>query len=165
MTWPLIVLAIASVFGGFFGILQLIAPQFGEPAPEFFAPFEPFRAAPTAAFDGLLAFIVGLGLAFHFYHNAASDPLPAKLQSLSKILRHKFYFDEMYASLIEMTQEATATFANGFDIGIQWLVRAAQGTTELAGRGLRMFQTGNLQTYTLLFAAGMALVLYLMLLR
>jgi NADH-quinone oxidoreductase subunit L len=165
MTWPLIVLAIASVFGGFFGILQLIAPQFGERAPEFFAPLEPFRTAPTAAFDGLAAFVVGLVLAFHFYYNAASDPLPAKLQSLCGILRHKFYFDEMYAALIEMTQEATATFANGFDIGIKWLIRVVQGTTELAGRGLRLFQTGNLQTYTFLFAAGIALVLYLMLLR
>ena len=165
MTWPLIVLAIASVFGGFFGILQLIAPQFGEPAPELFAPLEPFRAAPMAACDGLAAFAVGLWLAFHFYHNAASDPLPARLRSLSGILRHKFYFDEMYASLIAMTQETMATFANSVDIGIKWLIRAVQGTTELTGRGLRLFQTGNLQTYTFLFAAGMALVLYLMLLR
>ena len=165
MTWPLIVLAIASVFGGFFGIGRLIAPQFGEPAPDLFAPLEPFRAAPTAAFNGLLAFAVGLALAFHFYYNASSDPLPAKLRSLSRILRHKFYFDDMYASLIAMTQEATATFANGVDIGLKWLIRVVQGTTELAGRGLRMFQTGNLQTYTFLFAAGMALALYLMLLR
>ena len=165
MAWPLIVLAIASVLGGFFGILQLIAPQFGEPAPEIFAPLEPFRAAPTAAFDGLAAFIVGLSLAFHFYRNAASDPLPEKLRTLSGILRHKFYFDELYASLIALTQESTATFANGFDIGLQWLIRAVQGTTELAGRGLRLFQSGNLQTYTFLFAAGIALVLYLMLLR
>jgi NADH-quinone oxidoreductase subunit L len=165
MTWPLIVLAVASVFGGFFGIGRLIAPQFGEPAPDLFAPLEPFRAAPAAAFNGLLAFAVGLALAFHFYYNAASDPLPAKLRSLSGILRHKFYFDDMYASLIAMTQEATATFANGVDIGLKWLIRAVQGTTELAGRGLRLFQTGNLQTYTFLFAAGMALALYLMLLR
>ena len=71
----------------------------------------------------------------------------------------------MYASLIAMTQETMATFANSVDIGIKWLIRAVQGTTELTGRGLRLFQTGNLQTYTFLFAAGMALVLYLMLLR
>jgi hypothetical protein len=45
------------------------------------------------------------------------------------------------------------------------LVRAVQGTTELTGRGLRLLQTGNLQTYTFLFAAGIALARYLMLLR
>ena len=71
----------------------------------------------------------------------------------------------MYASLIAATQETTAVFANGVDAVIKGLIRGAQGTTELAGRGLRLFQTGNLQTYTFLFAAGIALVLYLMLLR
>jgi NADH-quinone oxidoreductase subunit L len=165
MTWPMIVLAIGAVFGGFFGIEQFIAPQFGEQAPAIFAPLEPFRAAPVAACLGLAAFAVGLWLAFHFYYHAESDPLPARLQSLSGILRHKFYFDEMYASLIATTQEAMATVANGFDAGIKLLIRGAQGTTELTGRSLRLFQTGNLQTYTFLFAAGIALALYLMLLR
>ena len=42
-------------------------------------------------------------------------------------------------------------------------VRGTHGTTELAGRALRLLQTGNLQTYALLFALGVALVLYLVL--
>ena len=165
MTRPLMVLALASVFGGFLGIIQFIAPQFGGQAPEVFAPLEPFRAAPMAACDGLLAFAVGLALAFHFYRNAASDPLPLKFQSLTGLLRHKFYFDDIYASLIAVTQDALATFANGADIVLQWVIRGVQGTTDLAGRGLRLLQTGNLQTYTFLFAAGIALALYFMLLR
>jgi NADH-quinone oxidoreductase subunit L len=165
MTWPLIVLALASVAGGFFGILQFIAPQYDELVPGVFAPLEPFRTAPMAACDGLLAFAVGLALAFHFYRNATSDPLPVKLQTLTGLLRHKFYFDEFYASLIETTQEALATSANGVDIVLQWLIRVVQATTELTGRVLRLVQTGSLQTYTFLFAAGIALTLYLMLLR
>ncbi len=71
----------------------------------------------------------------------------------------------MYAALIAATQDALATVANGVDTVLKWLIRGVQGTTELTGRGLRLFQTGNLQTYTFLFAAGIALVLYLMLLR
>jgi NADH-quinone oxidoreductase subunit L len=165
MTWPLVVLAVASVFGGFFGIIQLLAPQFGEQAPPLFAPFEPFQTAPVPACLGVAVFAAGLLTAWRLYGKAASDPLPARLQSLSRILRHKFYFDEMYAEFISLTQEALATFANGFDTGIKLLIRFVQGTTELTGRGLRLLQTGNLQTYTFLFAAGMALVLYLMLLR
>jgi len=165
MTLPLVVLAVASIFGGFFGIAGLIAPQFGEQAPEIFAPFEPFQAAPVAACLGLGAFAVGLLIAWYLYANAASDPVPLKIQSISRILSHKFYFDELYAFLIATTQDALATVANGFDAGIQLLVRAVQGTTELTGRALRLFQTGNLQTYTFLFAAGIALVLYFMLLR
>jgi NADH-quinone oxidoreductase subunit L len=165
MTFPLVILAIAAVFGGYFGIVQLIAPQFGEQAPETFAPLEPFRTAPIAACESLVAFAAGLWLAFSFYYKAESDPVPAKLRSLSKVLRHKFYFDEMYDALIALTQESMATVANGFDIGLKWLIRGIQGTTDLTGRGLRLFQTGNLQTYSFLFAAGIALVLYLMLLR
>jgi NADH-quinone oxidoreductase subunit L len=165
MTVPLVVLAVAAVGGGFFGIINFIAPQFGETAPEIFAPFEPFHAAPMAASLGLAAFAVGLLIAWHLYSDAESDPVPEKIQSLSKLLSHKFYFDEMYGSLIAVTQDSLATFANGIDIGIKLLIRAVQGTTELTGRGLRLFQSGNLQTYTFLFAAGIALALYLMLLR
>jgi len=39
------------------------------------------------------------------------------------------------------------------------LVRGAHGSTELAGRVLRLAQTGNLQTYAFWFAAGLAAVL------
>jgi NADH-quinone oxidoreductase subunit L len=165
MTVPLIVLAIASVFGGYFGIAQLLAGQFGTQAPEIFAPLEPFRTAPTAAWLGLASFAAGLLLACYLYLNVESDPLPAKMQAASGILRHKFYFDEIYGWLIAMTQDALAMIANGFDGGIKLFIRAVQGTTELAGRYLRLLQTGNLQTYTFLFAAGIALVLVLMLLR
>ena len=40
-------------------------------------------------------------------------------------------------------------------------VRGTHGTVELAGRALRLLQTGNLQTYAMLFGLGVALVLYL----
>jgi NADH-quinone oxidoreductase subunit L len=165
MTLPLVILAIAAMFGGFFGIEQLIAPQFGEQASEIFAPLEPFRSAPVAAGLGVLAFVVGLAAAINLYYKAESDPLPARLQSLCGVLRHKFYFDEMYDALIAATQGTMSAFSNGIDSFIKLMVRGVQGTTELTGRGLRLFQTGNLQTYTFLFAAGIALVLYYMLLR
>jgi NADH-quinone oxidoreductase subunit L len=165
MTGPLIILGFASVFGGFFGLAQWLAPQFGDPSPAFFAPFETFRTAPIPAALGLAAFAIGLWLAYDLYKDAASDPLPNKVQALSRILRNKFYFDELYAGLISVTQDALATFCNGFDSGLKLLVRAVQGTTELTGRGLRLVQTGNLQTYAFWFAAGIAVVLYLMLVR
>jgi len=39
-------------------------------------------------------------------------------------------------------------------------VRGVHGSTELAGRALRLLQTGNLQTYAFLFVLGVACVLY-----
>jgi len=165
MTLPLIVLAIASVLGGFFGIMAFVGPQFGETDSVVFAPFEPFQNAPAAACLGLAAFAIGIFAAYALYAKAETDPLPAKAATLSRVLRNKFYFDELYAALIAATLDAIAAFADGFDFGIKMLVRAVKGTTELTGRGLRLLQTGSLQTYTFLFAAGIALVLYFMLLR
>jgi NADH-quinone oxidoreductase subunit L len=167
MTAPLIVLALASILGGFFGIEQFLSRQFapGQEVAAFFAPFAPFQRAPMAAMLGLAAFAAGIASAFLLYAKAEFDPLPVHLSGLCQLLRRKFYFDEMYAELIAMTQDGVATFANGFDGFIKLIVRGVHGSTELIGRALRLAQTGNLQTYALLFAAGIAVVLYFMLLR
>jgi NADH-quinone oxidoreductase subunit L len=60
-----------------------------------------------------------------------------------------------------------ATIAGWLD---RWIidglaVRGTHGTTELVGRALRLLQTGNLQTYAFLFALGVALLLYLALVK
>jgi NADH-quinone oxidoreductase subunit L len=167
MTGPLIVLAIASVAGGFLGISRFLQPQFSPMETEVpvFAPFEPFQQAPVAAILGLAAFGIGLAAAAVLYGNAESDPLPARFTLLCRLTRNKFYFDELYAELIALTQDAVAQFAEGVDFLLKLLVRAVHGSTELAGRGLRLAQTGSLQTYAFFFAAGIAVVLYLMLLH
>jgi NADH-quinone oxidoreductase subunit L len=165
IAYPLVVLAVASVLGGFLGITQFIAPLFPaetKSAP-IFAPFEPFITAPAAALLGLAAFAIGFAAAFVYYAKAESDPLPAKMPSLCRLLRSKFYFDEFYAEVIALCHDAPAAVVNGLDSGIKLLVRLVHGTVELSGRLLRLAQTGSLQVYTLLVAAGLALVLYLML--
>ena len=59
------------------------------------------------------------------------------------------------------TQETLARVADWVDrwIVAGLLVRGTHGTTELVGRVLRLVQTGSLQTYAFLFAAGVVLVL------
>jgi NADH-quinone oxidoreductase subunit L len=167
IAYPLVVLAVAAVGGGFFGIEQFLGRQFrpGEEVGPIFAPFAPFQRAPMAAMLGLAAFAVGIAAAYVLYAHAASDPLPERMRGTCQLLRRKFYFDEMYAELIGMTQEPLATFANGFDGFIKLVIRGLHGKTELTGRALRLAQTGNLQTYGLLFAAGIAVVLYFMLMH
>ena len=77
------------------------------------------------------------------------------------MMRDRFYFDEIYSGLIGITHEALSRLANWFD---QWIVaglgvRGLHGTTEIVGRALRLFQTGNLQTYAFLFVASVVIVL------
>ena len=76
-------------------------------------------------------------------------------------MKARFWFDEIYQWFIDKVQERLAKLADIID---RWiiaglLVRGAHGSTEFAGRVLRLAQTGNLQTYAFWFAAGLAAVL------
>jgi NADH-quinone oxidoreductase subunit L len=166
MVWPLRVLAVFSAIGGFIGIegvyQQFARPEHAHHIEKFTGQLlEPFNSSPLGAFIGLGAVFFGFFLALGLYRGAAADPLPAKLGWLSRAMRNRFYFDELYENvLIPCTQEALASLANVID---RWIisgfaVRGTQGVTELFGRALRLFQTGNIQTYAFLLVAGVALV-------
>ena len=166
MTWPLVLLAVPSVLAGFWGIDAFVGRVFhpGETAHggNFLdAMFAPFSHAPLAALFGLGAVVFGFGAAGSLYANADKDPLPQKLGGLARAMRDRFYFDEIYSGLITITHEALSKLANFID---RWViagfgVRGVHGSTEILGRALRLFQSGNLQIYAFLFVAGLVLVL------
>ena len=164
MTGPLVFLAILTVLGGFLGLGAVVSPaEHHENGGIIAAAFEPFGHAPMAALAGIAAALFGLFLAWQLYANAERDPLPQMARSLSRAMRNRFYFDEAYERLIAVTQDALAKIADGVDrylIG-GLMVRGASGFVDLTGRGLRLIQTGNLQTYTFLLALGVAIVLLL----
>ncbi|MEO8427032.1 MAG: proton-conducting transporter membrane subunit, partial [Verrucomicrobiota bacterium] len=167
MTWPLRILAIPALLAGWWGIDSFIAKTFASvnegPAQAWYQNIlAPFNHSPLAALFGILATAAGFSLAYHLYAQAPKDPLPEKLGALSRAMRNRFYFDELYNAMIAATQESVAKLADWFD---RWIiaglaVRGAHGTTELFGRALRLVQTGNLQTYAFLFVAGVSLVVY-----
>ncbi|MST94523.1 MAG: NADH-quinone oxidoreductase subunit L [Pedosphaera sp.] len=168
MVWPLRLLAVPSVLAGFWGLELFIGGAFGETAHALSwheKIFAPLNHSPLAALFGLFATMVGLGAAWQLYAKAVQDPLPEKLGLLSRAMRNRFYFDEIYRVLIAITHELLSRLANWFDrwIVAGLMVRGTHGTTELFGRALRLAQTGNLQTYAFLFAAGVVLVLWFVL--
>ena len=169
MLFPLRILAVFSVIGGFIGVENIFARQFnsGEGTGMSVAQqlVAPFAQAPLAASVGLVAVVVGFGLAYALYRNTAEDPLPARLGALSIWMRNRFYLDELYEATVIRIHDLLATIAAWID---RWLiagllVRGTHGTTEIIGRTLRQFQTGNLQTYAFLFALGVAFLLYFVL--
>ena len=140
MTVPLLVLAVPSVLAGYF---NAHAPN------------------PLVLAASLVVVVFGMLVANTVYSGAKADPLPSKLGLLAKAVRNRFWFDEVYQWFIDKVQENLAKLADAID---RWviaglLVRGTHGTTELAGRVLRLAQTGNLQTYAFWFAAGMAALL------
>jgi NADH-quinone oxidoreductase subunit L len=166
MTIPLWILAFASLAAGCVGIYHYVGQQFslgGESLSVVDQLVEPFHDAPKIAIGGLVAVLLGFFAAWSLYANAATDPLTAKFPGACAVLRNKFYFDEFYAGLIAVTQDALAWIADFSDrYIIAGSVRLVHGSTELLGRGLRLAQTGNLQTSGFLFAAGAAAALYFM---
>jgi len=164
MVWPLRLLAVLSVIGGIIGIENIYGRQFGaEPALSTFEQLvAPIKEAPVAAGLGLLAALLGIAGAWALYGKALKDPLPERLGELSRAMRNRFYWDEIYQAVFIRPHDFLAAIAAWID---RWIiaglgVRGLHGSTELAGRALRLVQTGNLQTYAFLFVAGVAFVLY-----
>ena len=145
MTWPLVVLAILATLGGF-----------GFFARNFLAlPVENgvSNLVPALA---IVALILGGGLAFAGYRGRSTEVVNAEL------LRHKFYFDEFYSSLIYWTQELLARLSAFVD---RWVIDA--GAVGGASRGtwgvgalLRLIQVGDLQAYAFLFGLGVVALIY-----
>jgi NADH-quinone oxidoreductase subunit L len=145
MTGPLILLAVLALIGGF-----------GFFARNFLAlPIEQGATSLVQAV-ALVALIVGSGLAIVIYRNRTSEPIDVE------VLRHKFYFDEFYAWLINWTQELLASVFAFFD---RWIIDTAAvdgGSRGTWGVGalLRLIQVGNLQAYLFLFGLGVIAVIY-----
>jgi len=169
MTLPLVVLAVFAVIGGFIGITNHYAAQFAA-APETLSvaqqAFEPLHNL-LPMLLGLGAVAAGLIAAYTLYHHTATDPLPAKLGGLATAMRNKFYFDELYEATFIRAHDFIAAVMDWID---RWIIQGAciglvRGGTDLAGRMLRLVQTGNLQTYAFLFVLGVAVMLYLVLVK
>jgi NADH-quinone oxidoreductase subunit L len=167
MTLPLVVLAVFAAIGGFIGITNNYGSQFVADhetlsvAQQF---LEPLRT-PVPMLIGIGVALLGIFLAFALYKNASSDPLPAKLGALSTAMKNRFYFDEFYAATFIRAHDFLAAVADWID---RWILEGAiigaiRGGTDLSGRALRLAQTGNLQTYTILFVLGVVLLLYFVL--
>ena len=170
MTWPLRLLAVLSLIGGFIGLEALYGKQFSSHAAEaehaagFVQQlFAPFQHAPAAARTGIIVFGLGFAAACALYWKAAKDPLTEKLGWLSRAMRNRFYFDELYEATVIRLHDAISALADWLD---RWIIEGfciglVRGGTDFTGRALRLVQTGNLQTYALLFVLGVAVLLYL----
>ena len=167
ITLPLVVLAVFAAIGGFIGIANNYGSRFvagHETLSVMQQLTEPLKT-PVPMLIGIGVGLAGIFLAFALYKNAANDPLPAKLGGLATAMKNKFYFDELYEATFIRAHDFIAAVCDWID---RWLVEGfciggLRGSTDLAGRALRLMQTGNLQTYAFLFVLGVALLLYFVL--
>ena len=167
ITVPLVILAIFATIGGFIGITNNYGSQFAADHETLSLTqqlLEPLKT-PVPMLVGIGVALAGIFLAFSLYKNTATDPLPKKLGGLATAMKNKFYFDELYEATFIRAHDFLAAVADWID---RWILEGAiigaiRGGTDLSGRALRLAQTGNLQTYTILFVLGVVLLLYFVL--
>ncbi len=165
MKWPLVVLAIPSLMVAWLPLGPFLSESFDPAHPVHLGDifFGPFNHNPIAAFFGFGAALFGFSLAYSLYWKAAKDPLPTQLGLLSKVMRNRFYFDEIYETIFISLHNLFSHIADWID---RWvisglMVRGVSGLVNLSGRALRLVQTGNIQSYTFFFTVGVLLVVLL----
>ncbi len=170
MIVPLIVLAIASLLGGFlglpgeFGLIQrFLEPVFAQ-ANEVLGIEE--HGLQTIDYVlmvlSLVVAMLGIVLAWVFYVRRVDLPIRvgAKLQPLYKVVYNKFYIDEFYdATFVRLAVDGSRWLWRHFDEavidgavnGVGWLWQRAGGLA-------RPIQTGQVQNYLLGIFIGLFVV-------
>ena len=155
MAWPLAILAVPAVVAGYGPVVRLFKVGAVEVVGE--APLAEGHLYALVPYLAIGAFLLGAFLGFVLYRGRTRDPINVGL------LKHKFYFDELYAALIRVTQDALASASAFFD---RWVidgagVRGVSGATWGAGFLLRFIQVGNLQAYAFVFGLGVLALIFL----
>ena len=161
MTWPLMILAILSLVGGWVGIRSLgdhwnrfIAPAF-----QLAAAVAVESAVPAGKTTEIIFTIVsltfslsGIGLAYLFYVAKPEFPaaLAARFRILHTLLLKKYFVDEIYGFLLvrPLVAGSREVLWKALDVGtIDGIVNGSARGARRIGDGLRRLQSGNIRSY------------------
>jgi len=162
MTTPIVLLAIPTVFAGFFSkdiFERLVKPMMALPELELQHPgWLPYVASAMGILGMLVAFI----LYARPHANIAKALETATRPAWYKVIMNKFYFDEVY---LWITQKVIFAFVaeamKAFDRLVDNLVDLSASFTQLGGRATRALQSGLLPLYIGVTLFGILLVRYL----
>ena len=153
MTFPLIVLALLSIVGGFIPFSEFVTPDK--------AGFEAHLNFPLAAVAVTVGFI-GIALAWLFYkkENNLSDRFAEGFGMFYKWTYNKFYFDEIYLFitkkiLFKRISAPAAWFDRNVVDATMNLIGNSTVTTSKKIKGL---QSGKVQDYAFAFIAGVVII-------
>ena len=170
MLGPLVVLATLSVVGGFVGYQNrfehFLDPVFNAGVSETAHEVAEGNASTEHLLMGIsivVAFL-GWGLAYWLYYKRRDLPekIAASLGGLYDAVVHKYYIDELYASLLikPLVDGSTAILWKGVDQGvIDATVNGAAAEARHVSDVTRHMQSGNLRSYAGWVAAGGAAVI------
>jgi NADH-quinone oxidoreductase subunit L len=176
MLFPLVVLAILSVVGGWVGVPAAFGghDEIGHFLGPVFTAAATVESAPIGrgvelglALVSVLVALFGLYIAYLFYYRKprTAAALAARLPALYRLIENKFYVDEIYSTLIvEPLLMFSRFFLGGLiDGGVVNGSGAAAGATTRGFSSLvRRIQSGNIRSYAGWLAIGAAAVLLVM---
>lgn len=166
MTFPLIVLAVLSVVGGWIGIPEVFA-EHAHSLEHFLAPIfaESTKLAEQHHLEAsqeylmmggtTVAIVVVILLAVNRYKKA--QPAAGESAGLGKVLENKWYIDELYDAIIVKPLNALAGFCKNIieKSGIDGIVNGVGKLVGYGSRQLRLLQSGQVGNYILIMVLAM----------
>ena len=110
----------------------------------------------------LVIALAGFGLAWSIYkREGAAEKLAGRFKPIHTVLRNLYWVDELYDALLLRPFYAMSRVFTAFDKWVvDGVVNAAGVTAELTGQIIKLFQTGLVRNYALVFLLGVVAILY-----
>ena len=163
MNIPLVVLAIMATVGGFFntawngyGFEKYLYADFA--GGHIGGTFQDNVGLMVVS---VVVALLGIGLAAAMYWRPviSAERMARRMGLLYQVSFHKFYFDEIYYAVVVATGKFLAALVDFVD---RYIIDAIVGLVGrmvyIAGLGLKYTQTGQIQTYSLVAALGVLVV-------
>ncbi|MDW7972036.1 MAG: NADH-quinone oxidoreductase subunit L [Thermodesulfovibrio sp.] len=163
MTVPLIVLAICSIFVGYFSIPSLLEPVVGKPVLTVSHEQEKFVMIMST-----IAGLTGISVAGYVYiiKPAISEKLTKSFSGVYKLLWNKYYVDELYYFIfVKPTLWISEKFIEKFtDLKvIEGIVNGIPNLIYRLGLFIRPIQTGQFQQYAIFMIGGIIVFILIIL--
>jgi NADH-quinone oxidoreductase subunit L len=181
MTVPLMILGVLSVIGGWIGIPVVMS--FGSDINFFHHWLAPAVSSgghgeagageaahhPSVALEwGLIVLAVAIAVSgiliarrIYLQRPGSAEGIARSLGPVYRLVRNLYWVDELYELVVLRPFYALSRWFSSFDRWvIDGLVNATGIVTDLAGQVVKLFQTGYVRNYALLFLAGVVFILF-----
>ncbi len=171
MAVPLAILAVLSLVGGFMGMPaswvgespfhRWLHPVFSLPE----AVASPGHHGPEGLLMGVSSVLALGGIGLGYWLWVTRPELPGRIaesfSGLYTLVRDKFYVDEMYDAAIVRPYYALCRALARFDtVAVDGAVNGVAAMMETSGQVLKLFHSGFVRNYALLYLVGAAAVLW-----
>ncbi len=181
MTIPLIILAVLSVVGGFIGIPEslgggnrfghFLEPVFERANSKMLMPYHEVSAMEYVLMAvSILIAVTGIFFARRIYleKKEIAERTAAKFSRTYRLLLNKYFVDEFYDATIvtPVAKGSEKLLWKRLDIGIiDGLINFTAKATEYASQFFRRLQTGVVQSYAVVFVAGILFIIGWLIIR